>query len=63
MDLQARYDLETETDRLGAALDDIQPLRKPAERITAESSPAPNQSPRWSCDPSDQAGDMTRVQA
>jgi plasmid maintenance system antidote protein VapI len=27
MNLQARYDLETEKDRLGAALDDIRPLR------------------------------------
>ncbi|MGD0605923.1 MAG: HigA family addiction module antitoxin [Streptosporangiaceae bacterium] len=26
MNLQARYDLEVEKDRLGAALDDIQPL-------------------------------------
>ena len=26
IDLQARYDLEVEKDRLGAALDDIQPL-------------------------------------
>jgi addiction module HigA family antidote len=26
MNLQARYDLETEKDRLGAALDDIRPL-------------------------------------
>src|ERR1700691_886473 len=27
MNLQARYDLETEKDRLGTALDEIQPLR------------------------------------
>jgi antitoxin HigA-1 len=27
MNLQARYDLELEKDRLGTALDDIQPLR------------------------------------
>ena len=27
MNLQARYDLETEKDRLGAVLDDIRPLR------------------------------------
>ena len=26
MNLQARYDLETEKDRLGTALDEIQPL-------------------------------------
>ena len=26
MNLQARYDLETEKDRIGAALDDIRPL-------------------------------------
>ena len=27
MNLQARYDLETEKDRLGTALDKVQPLR------------------------------------
>ena len=40
MNLQSRYDLEIEKDRLGTALDDIRPLSA-ASLLTATTSPAP----------------------